>query len=48
MDATYFLEERVTKNKLQNVDKWLVKWKWKKKSGRKMTMVTNTFDPWDQ
>ncbi|GJW06421.1 hypothetical protein Tco_1568844 [Tanacetum coccineum] len=49
--ATYFLEEWVMKNRLQVVDKWLVKWKWKKVCGKKreiLTIGTNSLDPWGQ
>ncbi|GKD40933.1 hypothetical protein Tco_1261140, partial [Tanacetum coccineum] len=34
--AAYSFQERMIKNRLQAVDMWLVKWKWKKLCGRKM------------
>ncbi|GJU27192.1 hypothetical protein Tco_1165813 [Tanacetum coccineum] len=45
-------QERMIKNRLQAVDKWLVKWKWKKLCGRKKNFWkifgTNSRDPWGQ
>ncbi|GKA37270.1 RNA-directed DNA polymerase, eukaryota [Tanacetum coccineum] len=49
--TTYFNEEMVIKNRSQAVDKWLVKWKWKKLHRRKMDMLKigiNSLDPWGQ
>ncbi|PWA44312.1 hypothetical protein CTI12_AA515130 [Artemisia annua] len=49
--TTYGHEELVIKNRSQAVDKWLVKWKWKKLHRRKMDILKigiNSLDPWGQ
>ncbi|GJU42027.1 hypothetical protein Tco_1194984 [Tanacetum coccineum] len=49
--AAYSFQERMIKNRLQVVEKWLVKWKWKKLCGRKKNfwkIGTNSRDPWGQ